>query len=302
MIRPVAQGRKLALERRQASGQEVAEGLAARVDVAAVAGDEIHGHVERVIDVALEAEAVLEHEGQDAAAVRIGVGPDMAAVAQTCACPAADKRRVGEQRRHHRLQRQADPELLHHVRLRSEVQVDLHRAGPEHHVVAELALLRHVGAHDPVALLRHPGHVLAPPSGIEAEAEKADAQLSRHLPDLAQMLSNLPTGLVQGLNLVARELDLTARLQGDGAAALGERNEIAVLEHRLPVESRESFEHGPDAHRPVIGERPQIVEPVGELLVLGADPPSLRRLAALDHVLDKLTLVGDGVTVGWGGR
>jgi hypothetical protein len=42
---------------------EGAERLARHVDVFAAALDEIHRHVERVVDVALEADAVLEHEG-----------------------------------------------------------------------------------------------------------------------------------------------------------------------------------------------------------------------------------------------
>jgi hypothetical protein len=57
--------------------EEVAEAAAAGVDVAAVAVDEVHRHVEHVVDIALEAEAVLEHEVEHAGAVGIGVGPDM---------------------------------------------------------------------------------------------------------------------------------------------------------------------------------------------------------------------------------
>jgi hypothetical protein len=54
----------LAGQRRQAAGEEVAEGLAGGVDVAAVAVDEVHRHVEQVVDIALEAHAGLETKGR----------------------------------------------------------------------------------------------------------------------------------------------------------------------------------------------------------------------------------------------
>jgi hypothetical protein len=45
----------------------------AGIDVLAVTEHEVHRHVEHVVDVALVAEAVLEHERQHAGAVRVGV-------------------------------------------------------------------------------------------------------------------------------------------------------------------------------------------------------------------------------------
>ncbi len=103
MVGPVAQAWDFAGHRRQPAGDEIAEGLPACVDVASVAVNEIHRRIEHVVDVTLEPEAPFEDEGQRAAAVGIGVGPDKAAVAEKAGGPFLDKRRVGEQGHGHRL-------------------------------------------------------------------------------------------------------------------------------------------------------------------------------------------------------
>jgi hypothetical protein len=96
-------------------------------------------------------------------------------------------------------QRQRDTELLHHVGFGVEVEVGLHRTGAQHHVEAELALLRHVLAHDLVATLGHPVHVLAPPLRCEAKADEGRADLARDLVDLVDVLLVLGRRLVQRL-------------------------------------------------------------------------------------------------------
>src|SRR5688572_8694719 len=73
MIDPVAQPRLLAGKRRQPAVQEIAEALPGGVDILAVAEDEIHRHVERIVAIALVAEATLEHERKHSGAVRVGV-------------------------------------------------------------------------------------------------------------------------------------------------------------------------------------------------------------------------------------
>ena len=77
-------------------------------------------------------------KGSMPAAVGIGVGPDLAAVAEEAVGLAFAERRIGEQRGGERLQRQADAEFLHHVGFGREIEIDLHGAGAEHHVEAEL--------------------------------------------------------------------------------------------------------------------------------------------------------------------
>ena len=141
-------GRLLAGQRRQLAGEEIAEALARGVDVSAVAEHEVHRHVEHVVEVALVAEAVLEHERQHAGAVRVGVRPDVAAEAEEAVGLAFGERRIGEQRGRERLQRQADAELLRHVGFGRIVEIDLDGAGAQHHVEAEAADPRHVAQHD----------------------------------------------------------------------------------------------------------------------------------------------------------
>ena len=69
MVGQVGQPRLFAGQLRQLAVEEVAEALAGDVDILAVAEDEVHRHVERIVAVALVAEAVLEHERQHAGAV-----------------------------------------------------------------------------------------------------------------------------------------------------------------------------------------------------------------------------------------
>jgi hypothetical protein len=128
VVGPVLQRRLLARQRRQLAREEIAEDWPL-ASILAVAIDEVHRHVEHVVDVALEAEAVLEHEGQHAGAVRVGVGPDVRAVALEAVGLAFGERRVGEQRGGDRLQRQRHAELLHHVGFGGEVEIHLHGAG-----------------------------------------------------------------------------------------------------------------------------------------------------------------------------
>ena len=302
MVLPVAQARQLAGQRRQLPLEEVAEGLARRVDIGPVAVDEIHRHVERVIGVAFEAHAVLEHEGQDPGAVGVGVGPGLAAVAQETVGPALGERRAGEQCRGDRLQRQRDPELLDHVGFVGEVEIDLHRAGAEHHVQAEPALAGHVGAHDPVAVLGHDRHVGPGPVRGEADAEKADLQLLADRLDLGQVGVDLVAGLVQVLPRRPGELDLAARLQRHRLAVEGERDRPAVLHHRPPPETpAQPLEQGAHPAVAVVGERLAVAQPEAEFLVLGADAPRRRRLAAARDVLDELLVAGNGIARGQAG-
>ena len=254
VVGPVVDRRQLARPRRQLALEEILEVLARGIDVLAVAIDEVHRHVQHVVDIALEAEAVLEHEGQHAAAVGIGVGPDVAAIALEAHGLAFDERRVGEQGGGQRLQRERHAELLHHVGFGLEVEVGLHGTGAQHHVDAELALLGHVLAHDLVAPLGHPVDVLARPLRREAQADEARADLARDLLDLVEVLLVLVRRLVQGLERRARQLELAARLERDAGLAAQQRDRVVALDHRLPAEARQAFEHGADAVRPVVGK------------------------------------------------
>ena len=273
---------------------EVAERLASDVDILAVAIDEIHRHVEHVVDIALEPHAVLERERQGAAAVGIGVGPDMAAEAHEAVGLAVGEGRVREQCGRDRLQCQRHAQLLHHVRFAGEIEVGLHRAGAGHHVEAELALALHLLAHDLVAALGHPRRVGARPLGVHAHAEQPDLQLAADLLHLLQVPPDLGAGLVDRAQRRARQLELPARLQRDAAAFHGERDDVAVLLDRLPAEALQPAQQRADAVRLFVADGAQRLQVEHELLVLSPDPPLRPRLVALLEILDQLSLAGDG--------
>ena len=177
MVLPVAHRRpRIGQIVRREPVQELAEREIRHVVIAAVADDEIHRHVERPVDILLEAEAVEEGEGQHAGAVAVGVAPDLGAVGEEAVRLALGEGRIGEERGGDRLQRQADAELVAHVGFVGEIEVHLHRAGAEHHVEAAGADLRHVVGHDLVARFRHDRRLGERPFRAHAEAEEADAE------------------------------------------------------------------------------------------------------------------------------
>ena len=256
--------------------------------------DEVHGDVEQIVDIALEPEAVLEDEGQDAAAVGIGVRPDMAAVAEEAVGLAQLERRVGPESGRDRLQREADPEHLDHRRFRVEVEIDLDRAGGLHHLQAHGPDLGHVFAHDLVAALGHPRHVGKRPFRIVAETEEADVHFAGDFLHLVQVLVHLATGLVDVLKGGAGKLDLAGRFEGDAAAVLhGQGDDVVLLVDGGPAEADKAFEQGANSPLALVFEGTEIIQAIGELLVFGADPPVFLRLAPLFQVLQELALVGD---------
>ena len=71
------------------------------------------------------------------------------------------------------------------------------------------------------------------------------------------------------------------------------------LLQRLPAEALgQALEQRPHAALALVGQRPQVVVGVAELLVLGADPPVALRLAAGLEILDQLAAVGDRLALG----
>ena len=88
------------------------------------------------------------------------------------------------------------------------------------------------------------------------------------------------------LNIGVTDAAMAAKVLAAGA--------VPKIVHRHPVEAHHALKHGADARRPVIGQRTQILQIEGELLVLGPDSPAIRRLRACGQVLDQLALVRDG--------
>jgi hypothetical protein len=70
----------------------IAERFSGDIDVAVAALDEIHRHVEHVIDIALETHAWLEHPRQHAGARIVGVTPNLGAERQKAVRLAFGKR------------------------------------------------------------------------------------------------------------------------------------------------------------------------------------------------------------------
>ena len=202
--------------------------------------------------------------------------------------------RIGPERRHHRLQGEPNPEHARHSGLRIEVEVHLHRTGRLHHLQSERPLLRHVGPHDRVAVLGHPRHLRARPLRMMPETEEPDVHLAGDHLDLLQVLADLVAGLVDGHHGGTGQLELSGGLESDGPPVrLRERDRESLLHNRFPAEACEALEERPDSARALVRQRPQVLQPIGELLVLGADPPPLPGLAPLLHVFNQRRLAGD---------
>src|SRR5690606_22215979 len=139
-----------------------------------------------------------------------------------------------------------------------------------------------------------PRHVLAPPLGLEAHAEEADAQRVGHLAHLAQVAAQLDAGLVDVLQRRAGQLQLAGRLQGHRRAAAGQGDDVAALLHRGPAEAGQALEQGLDAALAIERRRAQVVQAEAELLVLGADAPGRLRLFTGCECLHQLAALGDG--------
>ncbi len=115
------------------------------------------------------------------------------------------------------------------------------------------------------------------------------------------MARGLGAGLVEVLQGRARQLELARGLEADRPVRAGQRDHIAVLDHRLPAEFRQPHQQVADAVFFVVARRPVVRDPKDELLMLGADAPVVGRLlAALEHrqqvgaALDRSAVAGFG--------
>ena len=174
------------------------------IEIAAL--DEIERRIERIIDIAFETHARIEHERQHAGARRIRVGPDLRAHRQEAVGLAVGEGRIGEKRGDQRLQGKAKPHFRDHVGFRGEIDIGLHRGGAEHHVEAELSDLGHVARHDRVALLGHDRRLVARPQRTHAKIEKADAKSFADRRERVEMRLQLGSGLVNVIERRARTI------------------------------------------------------------------------------------------------
>ena len=74
---------------RELSLEEVPEGASSSFEVVAVLVHEVDGDVQGVLDISVEAKALLKHKRQDACSVWVDVCPDVAAPAEKACMPAA---------------------------------------------------------------------------------------------------------------------------------------------------------------------------------------------------------------------
>src|SRR5690606_19487245 len=144
----------------------------------------------------------------------------------------------------------------------------------------------------------------APPLGLEAETHGGDVQRPRHLADLVEVVVHLGAGVVDRFQRRAGELELAAGLQRHAGAVLGEGDDVVALLDGRPAEALQPLEQRAYAARALVGQRPEVVERIAELLVLGADAPSLRWLAAGLEIFDELSLAGDdfALALRWSGH
>ena len=195
MILKIGHGRQLPLESGEHTIHEIAEGLSGNIDIVVAAMQEIHRHIEDIIDPLFIAEIGVEHTGRNTASRSVGIRPGMRPCRQKAGRLAILEGRVCKQRRRHRLQCERRAELLAHVGLVREIEVHLHRAGAQHHIEAERADFWHVTAHDPVTAFRHEADVFTSGDRMVAKAHHFDIQRfggGQHMPQV-------PSGLAAGL-------------------------------------------------------------------------------------------------------
>ena len=183
-------------------------------------------------------------------AVGVGVLPDMAAEALVAVGLALGERRVGEQRGRDRLERQADTELLHHVGFGRIIEIHLDGTGAQHHVEAEAADLRHVIEHDRVAALGHDRQLGAGLVGPHAECRGSRGP-SRSPTALHWSRWRAASAQVwwRFSSAAPRQLELAGGLEADVPVRAGQRDDVAVLDDRLPAEFGQAHRAGRGCRR-----------------------------------------------------
>ena len=172
----------------------------------------------------------------------------MRAIGEEAVGAAFGERRVGEQRRRDRLQREAHAQLLHHVGFGAEIEIGLHRTRAEHHLPPEPADLLHVGLHDPVAALGHHRRLFERPQRREAEAEEVDvhrlgrrrAVSRRCSPISAQVWWMFSSGAPDSSNWPpgSRLIDAMPFFSADDVPALDDRRPAVIVARGLPAARR----------------------------------------------------------------
>src|SRR4051812_35067445 len=97
------------------------------------------------------------------------------------------------------------------------------------------------------------------------------------------MAPGLRAGLVEMFERRSRQLELAGRLEADRPVRPAQRDHLAGFLDGLPAELGQAHEQVAYSARLLVGGGAMIVAPIDELLMLGADPPRILRLLALDE-------------------
>ena len=142
--------------------------------------------------------------------------------------------------------------------------------------------------HDAVAPLGHDRQLVASLVRPHAKAEEAHAQLLAHGLHLLQVTAGLGAGQMQVFQRRAGKLELAGGLEAAIAVRPLQRDDVLALVDRLPAVAGEPDQQRVDAALLLVGGGVVIAGRVDELLVLGADPPALRRLLAVGEQADQV--------------
>ena len=187
------------------------------------------------------------------------------------------------------MQGQAGAEFLDHVGFRLEIKVHLHGRGPEHHIKPERTDLGHVISHDLVPPLRHPVDVIAFGGRMEADADKAHAEIFPDAFNLVEMLMHLAAGLVNRLELSAGKFHLPTGLQRDRTTVfMGKCDRVTVFENWPPAEPPHAGQQRPNSPIALIGNRAQRPELKHEFFMLRANSPIFRLAASRLNIICQL--------------
>ncbi len=124
---------------------------------------------------------------------------------------------------------------------------------------------------------------------LHAQPQQRYAQFVADVDQLLDMLGEFAMRAMDGLALLAGKLDLAARLDRNRGALALKRQDPAVLLFGLPTEALgEPPQHVLDAAGAGEGQGAAVASRNRDLLVLGADPPILARLAAALDMPDQI--------------
>src|SRR4029434_9441643 len=261
------------------------ESHAGHVNVVMIADDEIHGHVQSVLNVVIEGNVRQEGKLEQTGPALVRIRPDMLSEAPIAIELPVANRRVGEHGNDNRCQPHAGAKLRHGVFFVVVIDIRLHRGGLFHHALAESAHLGHIRTHDAITLLRYPFDLFQPADRLHAQTQENYIQRLRDFQQLANMLVKFSIGTVDAIAWLTAEFYLPAGLQGNLSGAAGQSDDMPGLFFRLPSEAFVQLPQNElDTPRPEIGNGFARFPVDTDLFILGPDAPTV---ASFSRVVEK---------------